>query len=262
MPLRRFRKTTKKRVTKKRVVRSLNKLQKLEVKRLVRGQIESKYCSKGYIENQPVESIMVSGGGDTNFYSVIPAMVQGTESYQRIGTRITPSKFLVNVQLDFDPAFALNFDGWVRIYFVTHKTYKSQDDLETIPAGQFLDDGNGTEQDWNRDNPSTSAMLPVKNEYWTVLKQKTFRMSKNVAATSGSATNTYATNVGHSSHLHTFKLKCPRLIYNDSKDLQEASNHAIFMGVVYWASDSFKTTNVTDDVIRITARSHMYYKDA
>jgi len=262
MPPKGSRSKKSKKNTKSRMSRSLTKLQKLEVKSLLNRKLESKYVAKEIIDNQPVESILVTGGADTNLYNVIPAMVQGVESYQRIGTRITPSRFVVITQIDFDPGFALNFDGWVRIYFVSHKTFKSQDDLETIPAGQFLDLGDGMQSDWDRDNPSRSAMLPVKNEHWTILKHKTFKMSKNVAATSGSATNTYATNVGHSSHLHTFKLKCPRLIYEDSKDLQEATNHAIFMGVVYWAADSWKSLNLTDDVIRITARTHMIYKDA
>ena len=223
--------------------------------------METKYRAMELIDNQPISNTLITGGLNSQLHPVIPNMQQGSESFQRVGTRIECQRLNVNCQVDFDPNFLENFDGWVRFYFVTNKSDKSQTPFTNIPPDQFLDVGNGSSIDWSVTQPSLSALYPVKNEEWTLLKMHTFKMSKNVEKTTGSATNTYATNVGHSSHLFNFKLRCPKkLIYEDSSALVYPTNHAIFLGIVWWASDSTQYGQDTN-VLRATVHSHMYYKD-
>jgi len=222
---------------------------------------ETKYVASVLVDNQPISSTMVSGGTGSELYAVIPKVGAGIESHERVGTRIQPTRLLVNAQIDFDPGFLENFDGWVRYYFVTNKSFKNQDDKAKIPNATFLDLGNGTADDWSSTTPSVSAMYPVKNESWTVLKTRTFRVSKNVEKTTGSATNPYATNQGHSSHLAKFKLKVPKkLIFDDGATASWPNNHGIFVGVVWWASDSTQIGSDTP-VLRHTMHSHLYFKD-
>jgi len=238
------------------LVKLIRKVARAEEKKM----LETKYVAYEAVDNQPISNAIISGTVACNFSSIIPPTTQGLESFQRIGTRIAPSRLTVNTQIDFDPTFLLNFDGWVRYYFVTSKEVKKSSLVQDLPKDNFLDVGNGSSVDWLPSQPSLSAMYPVKNENWTVLKTHTFRVSKNVGETTGSATNTYATNVGHSSHLKTFNIKCPKsLIYDDSNLSQLANNHAIFLAVVYWSSDS---TVFEGNVLRNTVHTHMYFKDA
>lgn len=224
---------------------------------------ETKYCANTILDNQPISNTLVSGGVGSQWQWILPKMYQGPGSFQRDGARISAQRLLVNVQLDFDPQFQVNFDGWVKLFFVTSKRVKSYDQADGITAGSLLDLGNGTTSDWETATPSISAVQPVSNENFSVVKTKIIRMSKNVGQTTGSATNTYSTNLGHSSSLHSFKIKVPHnLIYPDGVPLTSAvypSNHAIFMGLVYWSSDS---TQFEGNVIRATVHSHLYYKDA
>jgi len=222
--------------------------------------LETKYVAQTQEDNQPIPNNIISGTTSANLLPIIPATAQGNESFQRIGTRIMPTRLNVTAQVDFDPEFLENFDGWVRYYFVTSKKVKSQDLVIELPKDTFLDGGNGSSVDWLPVTPSVSAMYPVKNETWTVLKTHTFRVSKNVEKTTGSATNPYSTNIGHSSHLKNFSLKIPKhLVYDDASTSQIPTNHAIFLATVWWASDS---TQYEGNVLRHTIHSHMYFKDA
>jgi len=248
-------------VVKKTKASPLVKLIKKVATQVEKKHLETKYSAMLLMDNQPVGNTLITGGLNSQLMPVIPALNQGTESFQRVGTRIEAQRLNVSLQLDFDPEFLENFDGWVRVFFCSNKAQKSQTLYTNIPPDQFLDLGNGNAEDWKVNFPSMSATYPVKNEEWSLLKSHTFRMSKNVEKTTGSATNPYSTNIGHSSHLFNFNLRCPKnLIFEDSGNAVYPTNHGIFMGMVWWASDS--TQYDTDaDVIRATVRSHLYYKD-
>jgi hypothetical protein len=241
--------------------KGLVKLIKKVATQVEKKHIETKYRAMLLLDNQPLSNTLITGGLNSQLLPVIPTLQQGSESFQRVGTRVECQRLNVNCQIDFDPKFLENFDGWVRVFFVTNKSQKSQTQYTNIPPDQFLDLGNGVAEDWKVNFPSMSATYPVKNEEWSLIKSHTFRLSKNVEKTTGSATNPYSTNIGHSSHLFNFKLRCPKkLIYEDSTNLVYPTNHGIFMGLVYWASDSTQYDAETD-VVRATVRSHMYYKD-
>lgn len=237
----------------------LNKIVKKAVVAYERRHNETKYVADAILDNQPVKNEIISGGTSSTMLPVIPPTTQGTESFQRVGTRISPVALKCNVTLDFDPTFQLNFDGWVKLFFVSSKKVKSDDLLKSIPAGNLLDNGQGSAVDWNSAIPTVVASYPVKNEDWSVVKTITVKMSKNVGQTTGSATNPYSTNTGHSSKMFSFKLPLAKnLIYDDSTVLQAPTNHSILLGMTYWASDS---TVFDGNVIRATVHSHLYYKD-
>jgi len=242
---------------------TLVKLIKKVATQVEKKHLETKYRSQDLLDNQPIRNGLKSGGTGNDLLGVIPLLAQGPESWQRNGSRIEAQRLNVTCQLDFDPEFLENFDGWVKVFFLSHKSYKNQADYEQITDKQLLDYGNGVTQDWDVVHPSYSAMLPVHNEQWSLLSSRVLRMSKNVEKTTGSATNPYSTNIGHSSHLLNFKLRCPKnLIYEDNavNAPTTPTNHGIYMAMVWWASDSTQYDAETD-VIRATVRSHLYYKD-
>lgn len=240
----------------------LVKLIKKVATQVEKKHLETKYVAMTLSPNQPIESYIISGGSAFNLYPVIPAVTEGTGSYQRTGTRVEAQRLSVSMLLDFDHNFQENFDGFVRVWFLTNKRVKSQVLQNDIVPSQLLDNGQGGSSDWPGTDPTIYACYPVKNEDWTVLKQHTFKMSKNVAETTGSGTNTYATNVGHSSHSKNFSLKVPKnLIFDETTNAtQYPNNHGIWMAITYWASDSYQFAE-GEDVIRHTTRSHLYYKD-
>lgn len=239
---------------------SLVKTIKRVVVREEKRMLETKYVAQAAIDNQPVKPTFTEGGTSFSLTPCIPEVFLGNESHQRVGTRISPTRCYIKGQLDFDPTFQNNFDGWVRFFVVTNKAVKSYTQQKAITDATFLDIGNGATSSWVASTPSISACQPVSNENWTQLAQKTYRMYKNVGQTTGSATNTYATNTGASSHLFQIPVKLPKtLIYSDSTVEGDPNNHAIWLAAVYWTSDS---TLFEGNVIRMTLHSHMFYKDA
>lgn len=245
----------------------LVKVIKAVVRTEEKRMLETKYVAKDLLgaQHQPIKEVIVSGGSGSpptgsTLIPVIPQLTVGSESHERQGTRVSPVSLKTQIAFNFDPDFAINWDGYVKVFFLTNKSVKDQSMTQEIVPGDLLDVGNGTSVDWTAGNGPLNNQLPIKNEYWNCVAQKTFKMSKNVASTTGSATNTYATNVGHSSVQQSFSLKLPQtLVYPDGLLTTYPTNHAIWLAMVYYASDG---SSYNGNVIRATVRSHMYYKDA
>jgi hypothetical protein len=274
--------------TAKRAAKSLTKLQKIQVKKLVAAPLETKYIAAptqvitsgtlGPVTGYSVLTNIVSGGTGITAWSLIPSLSQAIGSgvagqvlsggNQRQGNKVAGVTFKNDFQFYINTGLANNVtvDATVKLFICRAKQIRSNYNLTSLSPSTLLDNGDGTSVDWVVSTPNDAllnAMLPINKESFTVLKSYTFRIAKNQEAASG-GTGVASPNMD-SAHARTitYTHKHPSsLVYLDDNvagtfDLPTNFNYFAFC-VTYESQAGSLPANS----ILCNARNHMWFKDA
>lgn len=247
-------------ITRKVRVRPLSAPTQVAVQQIVKRQIARKSENKmighlmenGVLHNSPI------GAGD--IVSVLTPITTGTESYQRIGDKITPKRLVVKGVLAASPEQPDNKPLYVRVLILAQKNLKGTKDVNAglVQFGQLLRPNeqvapndqipyNGTTADINR---------PINTDLFRVYYDRTFVIAPS--KTDGGALEQNAGSVKRWSY--RFK-QLPSSLSYDELSQNLPNNFAPFFAVGYAYADG---TNPDQVQLRITstAQSYLSYEDA
>ena len=269
----------------KAVAHSLTKNQKLEVKKLALGKIETKYCSDININLK--NQIIANNIPLTNFYACIPAIGQGDGQNQRSGNVVSDA--VVRVQLEFWLRNLSTFTNlWrVKIFVLESKRIKAVSNMYDATGvqlgntGPLLNNGDGNMVNWltstlGEDNQQYDKM-PVNTDDYTVLHTKSFDLTKNVGSSNGGLSLIGSLpgdpvqviaqnpNLGKSTKKVNFKIKIKKLLYDNTtiNTIGGAypTNHNIFLFIVAWDPTYTITPSPTNSTPLFSVRNDIYFKD-
>jgi len=239
------------------------------VKRIVNKKIETKYVSF-YPYNK------VSGNlNATNFtqainssneaYSLIPPVTIGSGDHQRDGNVINPTSLVVKgfvslLENNISSAFVD-----VDIYILRHKAIKDVAyETQLGNLADLLNSGDGLNVGY--DGSWRHSAMPINTSTYVLVKHKKIRLYKGWGDT-----NTYISGAseqvasyfanGKQQQNFSFKVKMPkRLQYKNDTDSTPSMDYP-FM-VIGWNVPTNLDTTSSINVIKASATTHMYYKDA
>jgi len=217
-----------KRVTKKKgKAAKLSKPLRRAIKKIVKGESETKYVATPgvIISSRPagvmpgnvsltnvyLDNTIIAGGAQQTGINVIPALLQGTEQNQRVGVKVTPLRHKTTVQLWLNEEYmkqtsnaysvSCSVDWTVKFYLVTAKTIKKADQFQnnTATAATLLMRGDGSEQDWGAfasHGDLIQANYPVFKDNWNVHAIKYVRLTKGTGLQAGESGNTLGAGNG------------------------------------------------------------------
>jgi len=273
----------------RRAAKSLTKLQKMEVKKLVAAPMETKYVASATttllssvitpVTGYSVLTNIVSGGGSITAWNLIPSLAQAVSGVvgtvvsggnQRVGNKVANVTFKNDFQFYLNTNLANNVtvDATVKLFICRAKQIRSNYNLTSLSPGTLLDAGDGTSQDWVVATPNDAllnAMLPINKEAFTVLKAYSFRIAKNQEAASGgigvaspNMDTAFARTITYT-HKHTSPL-----VYLDDNITgvgtpELPTNFNYFAFCVTYESQA---GSLPANAVLCNARNHMWYKDA
>lgn len=276
-------------MTKKRMTR-LSKLKPL-IKKVVRGQEETKYFSTQLALNQTLDGAIHTPGTDQ--LPLVPRIVQGTGSSQRIGSKITPTKCRVDVCATFsqlnpgitptDPTINNANEIYVVMYILRSRRLKNWTDYRaTTEYQRLLDNGDGTS------NPFGSVVSGATTPFWTTdthylqqpveksafyqVKKKVVKLVRNQGSMQDGTTGAIP-NLPSSAWKGSFTYKLPKLIYDDEPETGGGvepypMNSCVFIAFGYALATNYGDANIVGDgavpqppALSVTVRNHVWYKD-
>lgn len=237
------------------------------VKKIVRGQAETKYVADAYDKNgvaalPAVWNLTALGIGAARFLPMIPRTTQGVDDNNRLGDTISPSgKIKTTLNFAINDDVQVSQQILVTIYYGVTKDRKSWDNQNPLSTAQFLDEGDGTNTSptFNRQ----TAMLPVQRDLVS-FKKIQFVLSKAVGTTGGDAgTGNAAANAGRSFRAITLTHTPPKKLKYSVQNDTYPSNYApgFFIQLCYADGALPADAAHLDGIVNVTARTHMWFKD-
>lgn len=197
-------------------------------------------------------------------YALIPPITLGDGDHQRTGNVIAPTKLTVKgfVSLLENATASAFLD--VDIYILRHKSIK--DVRYETQLGNFADllnSGDGLNVGY--DGSWTHSAMPINTSTYQLLKHKRIRLEKPWGDV-----NTYISSADESraayntaKHQKNFSItvKMPKkLQYKSDADTTPSMDYP-FM-VIGWNVPTNLDTTISQQIIKATATTHLYYKDA
>lgn len=290
----------RRRIIRRRIVRR-RVLPKKTLRRVVKQQImrneETKYNATQLCLNRTIDPAIHTPGQDC--FPLVPKIPQGNDYYQRNGRKVMPTRCKVDVSLAFSqpnpgqtpPAFSQYAQ---QIYVVIYLLKSKAEDnwfrfAQSTDYMGLLDNGDGTYAPfgelvtppapastfWTAD--TSFLQRPIDNTEFTLLQRKVVKLTKNVGnIDTGVAGNSQVPNLPTSSWSGSFYYKLPTLNYDDSTtgvtlNGGYPTNTNVFMAVgwcyadnngTYYTDATVSTQMPPDQIVSVTARSHVWYKDA
>jgi len=239
------------------------------VQKIVKGNIETKYVmyrpysnSAGLMLNTNFTQAINSSG---EAYALIPPISLGDGDHQRTGNVIAPTSLTIKgfvslLENAVDSAF-LDVD----IYILRHKAIKDvayQTQLGNF--GDLLNSGDGLNVGY--DGTWTHSAMPINTSTYQLIKHKKIRLEKGwgdvntYISLAAEARASYNTAPRHQKNF-TIKVKMPKkLQYKADTDTTPSMDYP-FM-VLGWNVPSNLDTSSSNQIIKCTATTHLYYKDA
>jgi hypothetical protein len=237
---------------------------------VVRRQEETKYvATDNDATGAPHGPVWYASPNIVNINSVspaIPALVNGTGDFQRIGQKINPSSLYVNLRIGFNPT-DLSANSLIGvIYYGTTTQSGSWANANPLPTSAFLDNGDGTNSVWtglrNQLNlPTDRTLVKVKRITFRLSKSEGWQNGDNAPGPGGLNGN-YSTSNGLSEKNFVLKFKPPKtLVYNMIAD-SLPQNYAPFYYVGFCHADGSPVGVADRTLVNISSRVHMRFKDA
>lgn len=238
------------------------------VKKLVRGQAETKYVADNWDKNNAaalpaVWKLTNLQPGAGKFLPMIPRVYQGTDEMNRIGDQITPvGKLRTTLNLAYDDSDLSGHQIKVEIYYGTTKERHSWGAGNPLVSPQFLDNGDGTNVPPGQSREST--MKPIDKRLVT-FRKKTIILSKSSGTTGGfGGTSNFSANSGRSYKQVTLTLPCPKKLTYATAGYEYPTNFAPGYFINLSFCDGYLATGTDpsiDSLVNITSRTHMSFKD-
>jgi len=239
----------KSRRTRRRTKTKVTKKIKKYVQRAIKSHVELKYITESVADTQ----ISTISGAQPQGVSLLPNIVIGTATDQRIGNKIKLRKSIIKGFANLLPYNAITnstpFPVWVKMWLVSYKPRNTTALNETNISTEFFNAGStnagflGTLRDLHRD---------INTDNWIVHKTKMFKLGE------GTGSNGYADN-GSFTKPWSFrfdKYLKSKLIFNDGSN--NPSNKNMFL--IFQAVNADGTATVSNCEVHYT-ESH-WYEDA
>jgi len=164
------------------MARSLTKVQKAEVKTLVKGQEQTKISVQQLISPQTSFTQGITSAAE--YYSLLPAIELGAEEGTMVGNRIMPVSCTVDFAFNFPYGDAPALDITAHLFCLTNNNIKSYNQIGSVTTN-FLRDptvaspGNITGFTGGFQN----AMIPVDTRAFKVIAHKKIHLKKGSGVT-------------------------------------------------------------------------------
>lgn len=229
------------------------------VKKIVRGQMETKYCTHT-IENATGHN---SGVTAPDCYRVLPQLNDGDQPFQRIGDKVQPTSLRITGTLWPDRASTDNRPVTARVMVLSLKEAKRFTTAYTAFATQYAfllkknDDDSGVE-DIPYTGIATDNFLKINPDIFNVHYDKLIPVLTQDNTVGSNGFLSVETAVG-SVKPFSCRIKCPKTLIYDNTNV--CTNFAPFMVVGYTYND-LQSPDVVSTRVHCTAVSHLSYKDA
>lgn len=248
--------------TKPRRVLKSKKVFAKKVLAIVSKKQETKYVAQQLQQSVPMGQALITPAG---FFNCLASLTQGNGDYQRVGDKIQPVRGRVDFSFNWTNDNSNNQDVVVNLWIVLAKGANSRTGINSVPIGEFLKVGNGTNRD--PDDANQPLMLnqinhmPLNTDQYTKLKHYRFRMRRGVGAQAnqGPATITAptGTTAKEDQRFISYSWKPPTLSYNLQGDAFPTSHYPVYGYYVQNADGS-----AYGDTLHISSRVHLWFKDA
>lgn len=256
------------------------------VNRIVKRAGETKYCAQ-FMTNADSAPVPIYGdvypqgtpNGNVQLWQTLPIVNQGTGDFERIGTKINPTKLCADLDVKFntDNAIAglidqVSWDVTVHVWYGIVKRFKAVPEVvanKPIIVSNMLEDGQGNLTRW-LGGPS-DQMFKTNSSYLTV-KHKKFRMYRplgiqNTGTNAGGATTYFPQTIAKRMRLY---FKTPKALrYDEGQSYPEG--YAPFVIIGYQNNDETQASNAYTTnpytlatqvpALLATVKAHLFYKD-
>ena len=195
-------------------------------------------------------------------YNLLPSVVQGTDSHNRIGDKIRPKSLRVEVYVTANGTLTTSMLQRVRVFMLEDKTLKSWVNLTSSPiATQLLDFGaflggfSGL--------PNTELIRVNKRRY-KVIKDKILTLSKGTGLTpnTGGINGTQTFVSAQQYHKFTVRIPTPAVLHYASPGDSYPTNFAPFLIAGYTQPDGDVAPDSGVTKVAINFSAHLDYEDA
>lgn len=229
---------------------------------VVRSKEETKYVSQQLQQTVAMGQALITPAG---LFNCLTPLTQGVGDYQRIGERIQPVKACVDFSFHWTNEQSNNQDVVVNLWVVLAKGANSRAALPSVPVGQFLNVGNGTNRDPDDGNQPLMLTqinhMPLNKDQYTQLRHYRFRMRRGTGAQAnqGPATIVAPTGVPAKEDMKFIRYtwKPPTLKYNTNADQFPTSHYPVYG---YYCTNA--DGSAYGDTLHISTRNHLWFKDA
>lgn len=229
-------------------------------KAVVRKEAETKFVSLR--QDQSFNSAI---SGASECYSVMPAITQGTDDYQRIGDKVRGRWLYVKGHLQYNASYlntqlASNYvpPSTVRLLILSQKNIKSAGQLSNVDVSHILKDNVATGAGRAYVGAMTDNLAPINKDLFKVHMDKKVRLSalSIMSDNTGSAAWT-----GMKAYYFTAKIKLPNTLYFDDGNGNNPNNFAPFFCMGSVLEDGTSPWSVSTPY-RVTFLSTAYFEDA
>jgi len=228
---------------------------------VVSKKAETKYVSAQLQQQVAMGQALVTPAG---LFGCLTAVTQGNGDHQRIGEKIQPVKACVDFSFNWTPEQSNNQDVVVNLWVVLAKGANSRVALPTVPIGEFLNVGNGTNRDPDDGNQPLMLTqinhMPLNRDQYTGLKHYRFRMRRGTGAQANQGPATIIAPTGVTAkedfRMIRYTWKPPALSYNTAADAFPTSHYPVYG---YWVTNA--DGSAYGDTLHISTKTHLWFKD-
>ena len=238
-------------------------------KKVIDSQLEDKYVAYTMVPAPPGTpgypiSFNASITTGSELYPLLPPLLNGVSSYQRVGDRIRPKRLTVDVILSANGGLTSSQLNMVRLFLISDKSYGNWDDVRTNTpiTTELLNSGSGTQ---GFTGIPASLMMPVNAEKYKVYHDKVIQ----VRAGSGQTPNGTNAYVGTQTFVGTqqawklrFTIPTPAVLKYSGFNADYPSNFAPFICLGYIQPDGNASPDNLITRVQMLYRSHLWFEDA
>lgn len=223
---------------------------------------ETKYVSSQVQQQVPMGQALITPAG---FFNCLTPVGQGNGDFQRVGEKIQPVRACIDFSFNWNNDNSNNQDVVVNLWIVTAKGANSRIALPSVPIGELLNVGNGTNRDPDDGNQPLMLTqvnhMPLNTDQYTSLKHYRFRMRRGVGAQANQGPATIIAPTGvtakEDQRYIRYSWKPPTLSYNTAADQFPTSHYPVYG---YWVTNA--DGSAYGDTLHISTRTHLWFKDA
>lgn len=229
---------------------------------IVARKEETKYVSQQLQQQVAMGQALITPAG---LFNCLTPLTQGVGDYQRIGEKVSPIKACIDFSFNWTNEQSNNQDVVVNLWILIAKGANSRVALPSVPVGQLLNVGNGTNRD--PDDANQPLMLnqinhmPLNKDQYTGLRHYRFRMRRGTGAQANQGPATIVAPTGvvarEDQRYIRYTWKPPQLKYNLSTDAFPTSHYPVYG---YWCTNA--DGSAYGDTLHISTRTHLWFKDA
>jgi len=198
------------------------------------------------------------GVGDV--YRLLPAITQGTDSYQRIGDSVRPKKLVVKFRVGLTQSYWANIQTFVtpfevRLMILKQKNIKSSGQLANFDSSHLLRPNLGSSTELSYDGSTIRHMSDINTDLFEVLMDRKITIKPQDVQRTNLGTYPLLPNVVEITKV----LKCPARLTFDDGNGNNANNYAPFAVAGYHLANGLIDTINTQ--LQLDVLSTIHFED-